>query len=114
MKTQIGVPVAPDFDHPIEMLTACHDRIQDQIQTLGRLLSHITAHSLDEQARQAAVSVMRYFDTAGEHHHEDEEIDLFPLLEARAEGAPALTQRLRDDHATMRALWQALRGHYTQ
>ena len=109
MKTPIGQPAAPDFDHPIEMLTACHGRIEDQIETLDRLLPHIAAHGSDEQARQAAVNVMRYFDTAGEHHHEDEEVDLFPLLEARAKGAAALTQRLRADHAKMRALWQMLR-----
>ena len=109
MKTQIGAPVAPDFDHPIEMLAACHERIQDQIDTLDRLLVHLAAHGCDEQATRAAANVMRYFDTAGEHHHEDEEVDLFPLLEAQSPGAASLTERLRADHANMRALWHTLR-----
>jgi len=109
MKTQIGAPVAPDFDHPIEMLAACHERIQDQIDTLDRLLVHLAAHGCDEQATRAAANVMRYFDTAGEHHHEDEEVDLFPLLEAQSPGAASLTQRLRADHANMRVRWHTLR-----
>lgn len=109
MKTQIGAPAAPDFDHPIEMLAACHGRIEDQIDTLDRLLTHVAAYGCDDRARQAAAGVMRYFDTAGEHHHEDEEVDLFPALEAAAGGAAALTRRLQADHAVMRALWKTLR-----
>jgi len=109
MKTPIGLPAAPDFDHPLEMLAACHDRIEDRLETLELLLHHIGAHGCDEQARQAAMNVIRYFDTAGDHHHQDEEVDLFPLLEARAKSAAALTLRLRSDHANMRALWHTLR-----
>src|SRR4051794_27833306 len=103
-----GAP-APDFDHPLELLAACHERIADRIDTLERLIAHLPEHGCDEQAQQAAANVIRYFDSAGEHHHEDEERDLFPAIErASGENRDALTliARLREDHTKMRALWQ--------
>ena len=112
MNPQIGVAPAPDFEHPVEMLAACHDRIRDRIEILQRLIGHLGEHGCDEQARQAASGVMRYFDTAGEHHHQDEEINLFPALShevATNPDAAALIERLRKDHTRMRTLWQSLR-----
>ena len=101
---------APDFDHPLEMLAACHDRIEDRCDLLHRLVEHLAQDGCDTQAQQAAASVLRYFDTAGEHHHEDEELNLFPaLLEADPRAAAALVQRLCAEHVEMRRSWQALR-----
>jgi hemerythrin-like domain-containing protein len=108
----IGTPSpAADFDHPFEMLAACHDRIEDRLQILERLLDHVRQHGLDQQARQAAANVIRYFDTAGEHHHEDEERDVFPALRSRGADARTLelVARLERDHERMRVLWHALR-----
>nr|ALS92317.1 hemerythrin HHE cation binding domain protein [uncultured bacterium] len=93
------------------MLEACHDRIEDRLDVLKRLTEHLPAHGCDEQARQAASNVMRYFDTAGEHHHQDEELDLFPAL-ARAGADDVLLRvmdELRSDHRRMRDAWKALR-----
>jgi len=107
-----AVGPAADFDHPLEMLEACHDRIEDRLQVLQRLLEHLPQYGCDEQAQQAAANVMRYFDTAGAHHHEDEEKDLFPRLAGHAAADPplrALIEALRDDHRIMREAWQALR-----
>ena len=102
--------MAADFDHPLEMLAACHDRIEDRCDLLQRLVDHIAKNGCDAQASQAAANVLRYFDTAGEHHHEDEEQDLFPrLMAADAARAAALVESLRRDHAKMRAAWQRLR-----
>ena len=103
----------PDFDHPLEMLAACHDRIEERLDVLQRLLPHLAAHGCDDQARQAAANVMRYFDTAGEFHHEDEEANLFPALAARMpndERVLELMTRLRWEHEMMRALWKSLRA----
>ena len=112
MKNPLAATPAPDFDHPLEMLAACHDRIEDRIDTLQRLVAHLAEHGCDDQAQQAAANVLRYFDTAGEHHHDDEERDLFPVLASKTlpdAAANALIDRLRADHTRMRALWQALR-----
>lgn len=101
---------APDFDHPLEMLAACHERIEDRCDLLHRLVEHLAQNGCDNQARQAAASVLRYFDTAGEHHHEDEERNLFPaLLETDPQAAAALVQRLCADHVEMRRAWRSLR-----
>jgi hemerythrin-like domain-containing protein len=113
MKQLIGTPgTTADFDHPLEMLSACHERVLDRLDTLERLAAHLPSHGADEQARQAAANVMRYFDTAGEHHHEDEERDLFPLMARTLPEDAAvrtLIERLRNDHVQLRDLWQALR-----
>lgn len=106
---------APDFDHPLEMLAACHGRIEDRCDLLHRLVEHLAANGCDGQARQAATSVLRYFDTAGEHHHEDEEQDLFPALVLAGEPAAVrLVEKLRADHVVMRAAWRRLRAPLEQ
>ena len=71
------------FDDPLEMLMACHRRIEKQLDTLKRLLPHIKEHGVDADASIAAQSVLHYFARAAANHHDDEEKDLFPLLEQR-------------------------------
>jgi len=107
------VKPAPSFDEPIEMLKACHERITAQCATLGKLAAHLPAHGADEQARQAARNIMRYFDIAGPHHHADEEQDLFPvLIEASARLGSPVGERiasLLDEHRVLDASWAQLR-----
>ena len=101
---------AADFDHPLEMLAACHERIEDRCELLHRLGRHVAEVGADEQARQAAANVIRYFDTAGENHHRDEEEDVFPrLLSVDTGASEALVVQLREEHARMREAWAALR-----
>jgi hemerythrin-like domain-containing protein len=102
---------AADFDHPLEMLAACHDRIEERCDLLERLIDHLRQSGADREAQQAAANVIRYFDTAGENHHEDEEDDLFPQLLARdRQAAEALVSRLLAEHRDMRAAWAGLRA----
>jgi hemerythrin-like domain-containing protein len=103
------------FEVPLEMLAACHLRVQDQCSTLLRLAPHIAAHGSDRPAREAATAVMRYFDTSARHHHDDEERDLFPALMASMAGSDAvclreLTAALTAEHRELETLWQALRA----
>lgn len=101
---------APTFDDPLGMLAACHERIAAQCALLEKLVPHIKLHGCDEQARQAAVGVLRYFDTAGQHHHQDEEQDLFPQLLAGTDPvAASLISRILAEHRTLEENWQALR-----
>lgn len=96
------------------MLSACHTRVEKQCQTLERLQKHLPLHGSDAQAQEAAQAILRYFDTAARHHHEDEEQDLFPaLLEAMA-GSDAvcireLTMALMVEHRQLEQHWHALR-----
>lgn len=115
MNSLIGGAPAPTFDDPLEMLLACHGRIQAQCATLHKLLAHLPQHGGDTQAQQAARAILRYFDTAGRHHHDDEEKDLFPLLRATSDStAHALVARLLDEHKEMDAAWQQLRPYLTE
>lgn len=78
------LPHSPSLDEPLEMLEACHERIEAQLKTLERLLDYLPRHGADEQACQAARNILRYFNQAGPNHHEDEERNLFPMLVAGA------------------------------
>ncbi|MCA1979764.1 MAG: hemerythrin domain-containing protein [Thiobacillus sp.] len=102
---------APGFDAPLDVLAACHARIARQCDTLEKLLNHLPEHGADTQARQAARAVLAYFDTAAVHHHDDEERNLFPLLEAAgAPGACDLVETLTLEHEEQARLWRVLRG----
>jgi hemerythrin-like domain-containing protein len=106
---------APGFDEPLEMLDACHGRIEAQLATLERLVEHLAREGCDARAQEAARAVMRYFDTAGANHHCDEEEDLFPLLRQHAarlgRGAVASAiDALEHEHAHMHDAYDAVRA----
>ena len=99
---------------PLEMLAACHVRIQRQCTTLERLAGYLPDHGSDEQARQAAHNIMRYFDTSAIQHHADEEQDLFPALIESMAGSDAVCIRemiggLSADHRELESRWRRLR-----
>lgn len=102
--------LAPGYDEPFEMLHACHERVHRMLALLDRLRRHVDAQGADEQARQAARDVMRYFDQAAPQHHLDEENHVIPRL--LASGDPALVdlgKKLRADHRAMEAAWSRAR-----
>jgi len=103
------------FEVPLEMLSACHRRIEQQCSTLRRLVPHLAVHGTDSEARLAAASVIRYFETAAKDHHADEEEDLFPALMESMAGSDAvclreLTQGLAAEHRGLETRWQHLRS----
>lgn len=102
------------FEVPLEMLSACHYRVERQCATMRRLVPHLVTRGADVEARAAAAGVMRYFDTAAQHHHTDEEADLFPALIESMAGSDAvclrtLIDRLTADHRELDARWQRVR-----
>ncbi len=110
MNDPFNTPAAPGFDDPLEMLQACHGRITAQCDTLQRLVAHLQMQGNDEQAGQAARAILRYFDTVGQYHHQDEEQDLFPVLLASGNSeAAAYVAKLLAEHKVMDAAWSALR-----
>lgn len=113
--TESLIPVAPALDEPLEILSACHGRVRASLQTLDRLVRWLPEHGADKDARQAAVSVMRYFDQGATNHHRDEEEDLFPLLLERCSSNVRLRIRrlvswIKDDHRALEATWSLLRA----
>lgn len=103
------------FDDPLEMLLACHRRIEKQLATLERLRIHLHSHGVDADASTAAQALLRYFTRAAVDHHADEERDLFPLLERRITEAQdrerfrALRESLEREHRMVEAQWARLR-----
>jgi pyridoxamine 5'-phosphate oxidase len=107
------IDTAPGYEQPIAVLKHCHDKIRKQLLTLQNLLQHLPQHGADAQAQQAAQAVQKYFNKAAHLHHADEEEDLFPLLEAVAEGEDAsllawLKPALLEQHRQMEADWLIL------
>lgn len=98
---------AVGFDQPYEMLEACHERVERSLSLLLRLAEHLRRVGPDSQARAAAGDVLRYFDIAAPHHHEDEERHVLPRLRALGQGP--LAQRIAAEHRQMHAAYQAIR-----
>ena len=108
------IPVAPGFDEPLEMLEACHERLQSQLQTLDRLARWLPEHGADPEASRAAEGIMRYFDVSAVNHHLDEERDLFPVLLERVGASrrlslESLVEWILEDHQRMFAGWAEMR-----
>lgn len=105
----------PGFDQPIAVLKHCHDKIRKQIATMQKLIGHLAQHGATIDAQQAAKSVLQYFNKAAPLHHEDEEQDLMPMLQATATGEDAallqtLVPAILADHVQMDLAWQALKA----
>lgn len=99
---------APGFDDPLGLLHACHERILGHCETLQRLVQHLQQHGADQDAQQAALRILHYFQVGAPLHHEDEERDLFPVLCAHP-GFPAaqfaVLENLATQHRELDQLW---------
>ena len=97
---------AAGFEQPFELLGACHERVHRTLALLARLQQHLELNGCDEQAKQAALDVMRYFDVAAPLHHEDEELHVFPsLLRFAPPEIKLLVYKLQGDHLQMQLRW---------
>lgn len=106
---------APDFNQPIAVLKHCHDRIRKQLATLDKLPAHLAAHGADLEAQKAAQAVLKYFNNAAHLHHDDEEQNLMPMLQATARDADLalledLVPGILADHAAMDQDWLQLQA----
>src|SRR5436190_20786382 len=103
------------YDDPVGMLQGCHRRIEKKLATLNALRTHLAAKGIDAEASVAAQAVLRYFDTAAAYHHQDEEIDLMPILEKRVSDASdlarlqALEACVHEDHLEIERVWARVR-----
>jgi hemerythrin-like domain-containing protein len=103
------------YDDPIGMLLGCHRRIEKKLATLKALTVHLREKGMDAEASVAAQGVLRYFSAAAGYHHDDEEDNLFPMLEQRItdpderERLVSLAARLREEHEELERVWGRLR-----
>jgi pyridoxamine 5'-phosphate oxidase len=113
------IDTAPDFSQPIAVLKHCHDRIRKQLQTMQNLLAHLPKHGADADAQQAAQAVLKYFNHAAHLHHEDEEQNLVPMLQATARDADAallaeLVPAILAGHEQMDRDWNIIKSQLDQ
>ena len=99
------------FEAPFELLQACHERVQRTLALMARLQQHLQTVGCDDNARQAARDVLRYFDVAAPLHHQDEELHVFPPLLLGADAALCtLVRQLMQDHRDMESAWVQARA----
>ncbi len=101
-------PAAPDFSDPLGLLRACHERVFKHCDTLVNLAAHLADKGLDQDAKEAAAQVHKYFSVAGKHHHQDEEQDLFPRLARQSLKLADMVHRFKLDHEKLDAMWAEL------
>lgn len=98
------------YTQPFDLLGACHERVQRSLDLLERLLAHVQEEGCDAAARSACADVLRYFEQAAPLHHQDEELHVFPALEAGGDARlREACNTLREQHREMAAVWQQLR-----
>ncbi len=99
---------APDFSDPLGLLKACHDRILSHCDILERVTGELEQSGATLQVAEAASQVHRYFSSAGQLHHQDEEEELFPRLARQSLKLADRVHRARKDHEELDELWGKL------
>lgn len=109
---RIGQSVAT-IDTPLEHLLACHRRIEDRLQTLVRSADELARNR--DQALDAIRNSVRFLDSSGVLHTEDEEKSVFPRIRpALGEHELALVDSLEKQHRETDALLTELRNIVAQ
>jgi hemerythrin-like domain-containing protein len=98
----------PGFDEPLALLRACHKNITDHCDRLENLITHINTRGIDDEARQAARNIVRYFSSSALLHHRDEEEDLFPRLNRQSIRIAELIRDLKQEHVKLDQLWEVI------
>ena len=78
MPVQIGA-TAHNFSNPTGLLSDCHRRIETFLGSLEAVAKAVDC-PVNDEAREALVSALRYFREAAPKHTADEEQSLFPRL----------------------------------
>jgi len=101
-------PQSPDFGDPLAVLRACHDDMLAQCDALETLPAHLREHGLDADARGRIARSVQFFTTVALQHHQDEENDLFPILNRQSLKLADIVFGLRKDHQQLHRLWEQL------
>lgn len=104
----INNDMAPDFNDPLGLLLACHQRMLGFCNLLQKVKVHLRKIGLDNDAKQSIKKIHHYFSTAARYHHDDEEQDLFPILVSQSLKIAAIIDDLKQDHAELDKAWVRL------
>ncbi len=104
----LPTPADASFAEPIAMLYACHDKVRRFCNDLNALPDYVAEHGVNAVVQEAVHRIRHYFAVAAPLHHQDEEIDFFPLLQQYVPESAATIQQLTAQHQTMHQVWQQL------
>jgi hemerythrin-like domain-containing protein len=94
-----------------EILDTCHQQTLVALDTLAALVKHLEQGD-DDQAREMANEVVKFFSTTARQHHEDEERHVFPKVVASPDPEVVHTVlRLQQDHRWLEEDWMELSAH---
>lgn len=103
-----GGAAAPSPENVEDFLMACHRRIEQRLAAMERAAAALDANRTEALAALAAA--LRFLDTSGALHTEDEEESVFPRLRARMEpGERTFLAGLEHDHAEAGMIHRRLR-----
>ena len=106
----MNAPLPPDFNDPLGVLRADHERLLEHCEILAKLPPHMTENGVDEEARRAIGRVVHYFSTSAVHHHQDKEQNLFPILNRQSLKLADIIYRLKREHGELASVWERIRG----
>jgi hemerythrin-like domain-containing protein len=101
-------PLTPDFNDPLAVLRAEHDRILEHCEILENLVPHIAENGVDDEARSAISAVVHYFTTSAVQHHQDKQQNLFPILNRQSLKLADIIYRLKREHGELAGLWDGI------
>ncbi len=105
---QIGESVAT-LATPLEHLVACHRRLEQRLATFVKAGAELEAKP--QQAMEAIASAIRFMDTNGAWHTEDEEESVFPRLKPYLTAQETtFVERLQAEHLEAEELYVALKS----
>jgi hemerythrin-like domain-containing protein len=88
------------------MLDRTHAEMLQVLTEFGSLLDHLDEHGPDEQAREIAHRIHRFFSEHARDHHAHEERVVFPpLLAGQDAEMAAHVRRLQQDHGWLEEDW---------
>ena len=97
---------------PIADFSGCHSHIISRLQELADLPPLVDAA---ERSRNSAANLIRFFDDTVEHHHRDEERELFPAVltsatpDSEVDRVRHMIDKLKAEHLSLESLWGRLR-----
>lgn len=105
---QIGESVST-LASPLEHLLACHRRIEQRLSTFVKAGAELEARP--EQALAAIASAMRFMDTNGARHTQDEEQSVFPRLKPHLTAQElAFVEGLEAEHVEAEGIYVAMKA----
>ena len=111
-----GVDAGVAINDPLKHLVACHDRIEERLQILERVIPHLRSESeaKRQEAREALDNALQFLELMGRLHTEDEEESVFPrILASGGDDTPLLnelTTMLESQHREKEGVLEKLKA----